>query len=109
MIFNLENGQRKLVREHWYEWMRMEVPETHNRRPMFFLPTRRHCITRVVVFWIIPLAIPALIYSITRNILMNIWYDCLEFSDLTYREWRIKRIERRVKETERAMRGEDIL
>ena len=106
MIYN--SNTKLWQRETWLEWLRCELPAGITR-PLFYLPVRRLINMDKIVFWILPLAVPALIYYMVKNILMNIWYDCLEFSDLAYREWRVKRLERKAKQTDRLMTGRDLI
>ena len=106
MIYN--SDKRRWQRECWTEWVKLSLPDG-SRRPRFYLPVRRQTGMNQTILWIIPLAPLALSYYIARGVVLNIWYDLLECSDLIHREWRIKRMERRAKQTDRMMRGEDAI
>ena len=83
------------IREHWYEWFRVEVSEG-NARPLWYLPVRRLTNKFAYEVWIFPLAPIALLAYIVNNCFWSIWHDLIEFSRLTAdktrsatEEWRL--------------------
>ncbi len=70
------------VREHWYEWLVVEVTEGE-ARPLWYLPVRRYVNRFGYEVWIFPFAPFVLFAYIINNCFWSIWHDLVEFQRLT--------------------------
>lgn len=52
----------------------------------FFLPVRSKGYSNQIECWILPLAIPMIVFYIVRGILLSIWYDLVSIVNLL-EEW----------------------